>query len=203
MNDDARFEAAAEVFGRHHDADPRVIERDGAALTWSRDYHARVLAWVRRLEPDAPVVVRLAALCQHVRRWETPREAYPAGGEGYKRWRAAAGLRQAELAAKELASVGYDADTIARVRDVLLKKKLRTDPEAALLEDAVCLRFVQDELAVFARGREPAALEGIVKKTWDKLSPSGRAAAAGLLAAQPPQLAPEVVALLTAALGLE
>ncbi|MBC8070643.1 MAG: DUF4202 family protein, partial [Deltaproteobacteria bacterium] len=72
------WELARAMLERHHDADPRMVERDGIARTWSRDYHTRVLAWVDHLDPRAPVHVRLAALAQHLRRWETPRTAYPA-----------------------------------------------------------------------------------------------------------------------------
>jgi hypothetical protein len=189
MSADPRWHAAEAAFAKHHDDDPRKSDRGG---TWSRDYHARVLAWVDRLEPHAPLHVRLAAMCQHVRRWESPRDAYPPGVEGYKRWRSAAGMRQAELAARELAAAGYDDATISRVRDVMLKKRLRSDPDAALLEDAVCLRFLEDELAAFARGRERDALVAIVRKTWDKMSPRGRDAALALVA---PRLPAEIAAL--------
>ena len=37
--------------------------------------------------PDGPEAVRLAARCQHIRRWTIPRADYPAGREGYRRWR--------------------------------------------------------------------------------------------------------------------
>jgi Domain of unknown function (DUF4202) len=200
MDDDARWRAALDRLAGHHDADPRMIERDGAVITWSRDYHARVLAWVDRLEPGAPLHVRLAAFAQHLRRWESPRAAYPAGGEGYKRWRAAAGLRQAELAVRELAALGYPAELLARMRAVMLKQRLRADPDAALLEDAVCLRFVEDELAEFARGRERDPVVRIIRKTWDKMSPRGHASALELLAADPPRVPAEVAVLVTAAL---
>ncbi|HWB77734.1 MAG TPA: DUF4202 domain-containing protein [Nannocystaceae bacterium] len=198
---EVKWAAAVAAFDRHHGDDPRAVTRDGGTTTWSRDYHARVLAWVDRLDAHAPVHVRLAALCQHLRRWESPREAYPEGVEGYKRWRAAAGLRQAELATRELAAVGYDDETIARTKDVLLKKKLKHDPDAALLEDAVCLRFVEDELVDFARGREHAALLGIVRKTWDKMSARGRTAALALVSAAPPRLPAEIAALLAEAVA--
>lgn len=198
---DVSWAAAVAAFDRHHADDPRVVDRDGVATTWSRDYHARVLAWVDRLDPQAPLHVRLAAMCQHLRRWESPRDDYPAGVEGYKRWRAAAGLRQAELATRELAALGYDDETALRVKDVLLKKKLKSDPDAALLEDAVCLRFVEDELAEFARGRDHDALLAIVRKTWAKMSARGRAAALSLVSASPPRLPSAIAALLAEAVA--
>lgn len=194
---DPRWRAAVVAFGRHHAEDPRPCVRDGVTTTVSLDYHARVSAWVRRLDPTAPTPARLGALAQHVRRFEMPRDAYPPGAQGYKRWRAAANLKHAALAKLELERVGYDAETIAHTCDVLLKKRLAHDPAAALLEDAVCLRFVQDELVAFAQGRDPDAVRTIVAKTWVKMSAAGHRAALGLLPALPPGLA----ALVTAAVA--
>ncbi len=194
---DPRWRAAVAAFTHHHAADPRPITRDGVTTTVSLDYHARVSLWIRRLDPAAPIPARLGALAQHVRRFEFPRDAYPAGGPGYKRWRAAAGLRQAELARVELAAAAYDEATITATTDVMLKKRLAHDPVAALLEDAVCVRFVQDELALFAAGREPEAVRTIVAKTWAKMSEAGHRAAVGILG----ELPPDLVALVSAAVA--
>jgi hypothetical protein len=189
MSDDPRFEAARAAFAIHHAADPRTIERDGTTTTVSIDYHARVYAWLLRLEPSAPLPVRLAALAQHVRRWEVPRSSAPAGLAGYKRWRSDLARRQADIAAATLADVGWDDATIARVTDILVKKRLRSDPEVQLLEDAVCLRFLEDELAEFAQGRDDEAVVAIVRKTWDKMSARGREAALALAPALPERAA--------------
>lgn len=191
---DPRWRDAVAAFTRHHEDDPREVVRAGVATTVSIDYHARVSAWVRRLDPRAALSVRLAALAQHVRRFEMPRAAYPAGPQGYKRWRAAAGLRHVEIARDVLARVGYDDATISHTCDIMLKKKLAHDPAAALLEDAVCLRFIEDELAGFAAeqiaaGKDRDALVTIVAKTWAKMSTAGRAAAPALLPGLPPDLA--------------
>ncbi len=190
--------AAVAAFARHHDDDPRTIVRDGATVTVSHDYHARLCRWVAALAPDASAAVRLAALAQHVRRFERPRGDYPGGVEGYKRWRADAARFQAEIAASTLQACGYPPDTLARVRQILLKQRLRHDPEAALLQDAVCLRFLEDELPEFARGRDPQALLEILAKTWAKMTPAGHAAARPLLRAMDPAVlphSPELLAL--------
>lgn len=189
MTDDERFVAAQTAFAAHHAADPRPVVRDGVTTTVSLDYHARVGAWLARLEPDAPLVVRLAALAQHVRRWEVPRTSAPAGLAGYKRWRSELARRQADIAAAELAQLGYDAATIARVEDILVKKRLRSDPEAQLLEDAVCLRFLEDDLADFAAGRADDEVVQIIRKTWGKMSPRAHAHAHTLATALPERAA--------------
>lgn len=194
---DARWPAVLRAFATHHLDDPREFVRDGVAMTISLDYHARVSAWVRRLDGDAEIAVRLAALAQHVRRFELPRRDYPEGVVGYKRWRAAAMLRHVELAKATLVSVGYEPALGDRVGAVMLKKQLHHDPGAALLEDAVCLRFVQDELAAFAADREPEAVAAIVAKTWAKMSPAGHAATLAVLPSLP--LSSRLVELVVAA----
>ncbi|MBX7084616.1 MAG: DUF4202 domain-containing protein [Nannocystaceae bacterium] len=195
---DPRMQAAVAAFARHHDDDPRRIVRGGETVTVSHDYHARLCRWVRALAPDASEAVRLAALAQHVRRFERPRGDYPSGAEGYKRWRADAARVQADIAESTLHACGYPPQTTARVRQILLKQRLRHDPEAALLEDAVCLRFLEDELADFARGREPTAVLAILTKTWAKMTPAGHAAARQLLRGMDPAVlphSPELLAL--------
>ncbi len=191
---DPRWRAAVAAFEAHHAADPRPLVRDGVTTTVSLDYHARVSAWVRRLDGVAGLPARLGALAQHVRRFELPRTDFPATPQGYKRWRANAGLRQAELARTELERAGFDAAIVTHTCDVMLKKRLAHDPLAALLEDAVCVRFVQDELASFAAGRAPDAVLTIISKTWAKMSPSGHQAAVGLLGELPPPLVALVAA---------
>lgn len=193
-DDDSRWRGAITAFTRHHAEDPRTIERDGITTTVSLDYHARVSAWMRRLDAGAPLPARLAALAQHVRRFEMPRTAYPAGPQGYKRWRSTALLRHAEIARTELVALGYPDEIVTHTCDAILKKTLAHDPIAALLEDAVCLRFVQDELTQFATdqqaaGKDRAALHTIVAKTWAKMSDAGKRAAPALLAGLPPDLA--------------
>jgi hypothetical protein len=185
MDEDPRFQAARAAFAEHHAADPRTIVRDGVTTTVSLDYHARVEAWLVRLEPAAPLPVRLAALAQHVRRWEVPRASAPPGLAGYKRWRSELARRQADIAKAELSRIGYDEATVQRVADILVKKHLRSDPDVQLLEDAVCLRFLEDELAPFAEGRTDEDVVGIIRKTWDKMSARGRVAALALAPALP------------------
>jgi hypothetical protein len=185
IDDDPRFQAARAVFAAHHAADPRALVRDGVATTVSLDYHARVEAWLVRIEPDAPLPVRLAALAQHVRRWEVPRTSAPAGLAGYKRWRSELARRQADIARTELLRVGYDDATVQRVADIMVKKHLRSDPDVQLLEDAVCLRFLEDELAPFAEGRTDEDVVAIIAKTWAKMSARGHTFALALAPALP------------------
>lgn len=184
-----RFEAAKAAFFAVHDEDPA---RPRAAI-----YHETLAAWVERLPRPgmaATEALRLAALCQHIRRWAIPRADYPLGKPGYKQWRARLIVLHCDEATRILTEVGYPEATIERVCELVGKKRFRSDPEAAWLEDAVCLTFLELEFAAFAEGHPPEKIEQIVVKTWDKMTPIGHAAALSLLRTWPET--PELVALL-------
>jgi hypothetical protein len=168
MSTDDRLRLAAERFARIHAEDP-----GHRAAT----YHDTLVSWVERLEPRASQVVLLAAHCQHLRRYETPRSSFPDDAAGYRRWRSAAARRHAEDAGVVLREVGYGDDVVARVADLLTKKGLRSDPDAQLLEDAVCLTFLELELEAFAAKHPVEKVVDILKKTWAKMTPRGHEAA--------------------------
>jgi hypothetical protein len=82
-----------------------------------------------------------------------------------------------------LSECGYDDATLARVSTLIHKRGLGSDPEVQLLEDGLCLVFLElqfDELS----GRTPEpTMANIIRKTWRKMSPAGQAAAIDLITA--------------------
>jgi hypothetical protein len=112
-----------------------------------------------------------------------PRTDFPEGVLGYKRWRAAAAQRHAAAAEAVLRGVGFEEATVERVRELLTKKGLGRDPEVQVLEDAVCLTFLEVELAGFAAKHPPEKVDDILKKTWAKMSPEAHAHALAMLSA--------------------
>ncbi|HVS12892.1 MAG TPA: DUF4202 family protein [Thermoanaerobaculia bacterium] len=162
----ARFERACAEFDRLEGERPE-------ALLYAR----RVSAWVERLAPAASEALRLAARCQHLRRWERPRSAYPQGRRGYLAWRRAAQQHHAGLARRVLAEAGYQPATVARVADLVQKKRLRSDPETQTLEDAACLVFLEHGMRDFAAARARDKVIDVLGKTWNKMSEQGRRAA--------------------------
>ena len=83
--DAARFRTAVARFDQANAEDPRVETADGAACPKELLYARRMTEALDRFAPDASEAVRLAARCQHIRRWTTPRGRYPAGRGGYRR----------------------------------------------------------------------------------------------------------------------
>lgn len=169
-----RFAAAIEAFDRANAEDPNRLEIGGVPRPRELVDAERLSEWVRKLKPDASEPLLLAARCQHLRRWVLPRSSFPEGRVGYLKWRSELSRFHAEEATRILESVGYDQETIAAVRRLNLKQGLRSSPDAQTLEDALCLSFLEHELEAFSRKHERPKLIDILRKTWRKMSDSGR-----------------------------
>ncbi len=191
----SRLQHAFERFDAANADDPRSEVVDGIAQPKELVYARRMTDRLDRLFPDASVPLRLAARCQHIRRWTIPRTDYPAGRAGYRRWRTALAEYHARTAAGILRNVGYEEATVARVETLLRKEGLKTDPDVQSLEDVVCLVFLEHYLADFATEHDDTKLVEILRKTWRKMSDRGRTAALAL------ELSPEVGALVEQATG--
>ena len=170
----ATMKQALKRFDALNAEDPRRDEVDGES--WPREllYGQRMSAMLETFAPDAPEVVHLAARAQHLRRWMIPREDYPKGRVGYHQWRTDLGRYHAEQADAVLAELGYDDQTRERVRTLLQKKGLKTDPDVQLLEDVICLVFLQYYLEEFAGKHPREKVIRILQRTWKKMSPEGQ-----------------------------
>jgi len=159
--------------------------------------HAELVTeWVRRLRPDAGEALLLAARGHHFRRWTVSRATYPAGRAGYLRWRRDLHKQQARELGTVLADAGYGSATIERVQALVRKDGLGTDAEVQVLEDALCLVFLETQLSDVAARLEPDTLDRVLAKTARKMSDAGRAAIAELpLAADARRLLDEALAL--------
>jgi hypothetical protein len=172
-----QFSAAIEFFDAANGEDPNRTVYDGRDYPDELLYALRMTAWLDRLSPDASEPLRLAARSQHIRRWMIPRSQYPMNRAGYHQWRTSLAAFHAQQAGQILQQVGYDAATIARVQSLLRKERLQEDADAQLLEDVICLVFLESYFPEFARQHEEAKLITILRKTWRKMSPVGRSAA--------------------------
>src|SRR5688572_18681779 len=175
--DPARHHAALARFDAANAEDPNVIVVNGEPRPKELVCAEQMTAWLHRLEPSPSEVLQLAARAQHLRRWQIPRDTYPEGRAAYHRWRTTLQQFHAETAGRIMKDVGYDDPTIARVQALLKKQQLKTDPETQLLEDVVCLVFLENYFADFAREHDEEKVIGIVRKTWGKMSERGRGAA--------------------------
>lgn len=172
-----RLEQALAAIDRVNAEDPSQELYEGAPVPSGLAYGKRMSAWVQWLRPEASEALQIAARAQHIRRWEIPRSDYPEGRDGYLRWRTHLKRHHAKVTADLLQSLGYEAETIKRVQDLLRKRGIKTDPETQTLEDAACLVFLENGLARFAETHESDKVVSILRKAWRKMSPAGQRAA--------------------------
>ncbi|MCY4534009.1 MAG: DUF4202 domain-containing protein [Bryobacterales bacterium] len=190
--DEERVRRCMEMFDAANAEDPN---RDASGAPKELAYARQMSAWLVRLEPNAPDEVRLAVRAQHIRRWEIPRDSYPAGRSAYLAWRRNLGRFHADTAGAIMRDCGVDDDTVLRVQAIIRKERFKTDRLAQLLEDVACLVFLDHYFAPFAGDQAEDSMVNILRKTWKKMSEAGRAAALQI------EYSPQCQALLDEALG--
>ena len=78
-----KFADALRRFDDANSRDPNVENVGGIIHPREQLYAQRLTNWVLRLAPEASEALRLAARCQHICRWESPRDSYPQDRAGY------------------------------------------------------------------------------------------------------------------------
>ena len=159
------YETACAAIDRANAEDPRKHELP---------YSERMVEWARKLSPQATDELLLAVRAQHLRRLTIPRSEYPAGLDGYLRWREKLKRFHADSLGTIMKDAGYGEFSIAKARGLILRKNLAPDPEGQALEDAACLVFLHHEFAGFAAKTAEEKVVEILRKTWGKMSPRAR-----------------------------
>lgn len=142
---------------------------------WPKEllYSHRMSDMLQRYTPDADDTMKLAIRAQHIRRWESRRDAYPMDRIGYLQWRKGLYKFHAQTAADLLAQAGCGEDVIDRVKQAVAKKKIKENPDTQLLEDVADLVFIEHYMPEFV-SKHPEYDEekwlDIVRKTWKKMS---------------------------------
>lgn len=171
MDTSNRYKKAIECFDAYNSNDPHREEFMGNDYPKELLYAQRMSERLDLYAPNAPEYLRLAARCQHIGRWEIPRDAYPMDRKGYLQWRNILKTHHAKIASGILKDCGYDTDVIDKVTFLLMKKELHRNAETQLLEDVICLVFVQYYLDEFAARHEDEKVVDILRKTMKKMSP--------------------------------
>jgi hypothetical protein len=172
-----KFERAIEAFDSYNNNDPKKIIWEGTEYAQEHFFALNVFKWVTKLDSKASEALLLASRCQHIGRWEVPRNTYPEGKAGYLNWRTNLAKYHAEKASQILTNIGYGEELIKDVQRILLKQNLKTDPEVQIMENALCLVFLQFEYDEFITRHDDAKVIRILQKTWGKMTDPGRNAA--------------------------
>ena len=165
------YERARQAIDAAHGADPgRAPDGRPAELA----YADAVEKWVCVVSPGAPALLRLAARCQHLERWLTPRSLFPEGQSGYLAWRRSLYVKQAERARELLVGAGVAPAECEDAATWVSKAGLKSNAGTQALEDAAVLVFLESEILRFHGQHADYPREkfvDILRKTWRKMSP--------------------------------
>ena len=137
-------------------------------------YSQRMTTKLLDVEPQASEALQVAIRAQHICRWEIPRKKYPMDRIGYFKWRNDLKKMHANITSDILEEVGYNQEFIDRVAFLINKKLIKKDPESQLLEDIVCLVFLEYYLEAFMVKHTQEKVIDILQKTWVKMSEKGQ-----------------------------
>jgi hypothetical protein len=166
-----RLEKAFTTFDAYNANDPNQEVFEGQTYPKELLYAMRMTEKLNSFAPDAGEHIKLAARSQHIGRWEIPRSSYPMDKKGYLQWRNAEKFHHAKIADHVLNSCRYEPEVIEKVKFLLLKKELQSNADTQLLEDVICLVFIEFYLDEFAAKHDDDKVVDILRKTLRKMSP--------------------------------
>ena len=169
-----RFQNALQRIDAANAKDPNKVVIDDTIVAKELLYSDRMLNRLMDFAPDASEAIQIAAKGQHICRWEIARNTYPMDRVGYLKWREALKKFHASKKTSILKEVGYENAFIDRVCFLIEKKLLKKDAETQLLEDVICLVFLEYYLEEFILKHDTEKLKNIIIKTWNKMSEKGQ-----------------------------
>jgi hypothetical protein len=169
-----RFENALRRLDEENARDPNQELLDGVRLPRELVYAQWLTDWVLRLKPDASEALRLSARGAHVCRWSISRETYPMNRAGYLRWRAELKTFHARKVGEILRDSGYEEALVARVEGLVSKSAFPADPESRVLEDGLCLVFLEHQFGELAAKSSDDKVINALQKSWKKMTPLAR-----------------------------
>ncbi|WP_445955661.1 DUF4202 domain-containing protein [Yeosuana sp.] len=172
-----KFETAIALIDKKNSEDVNVYKSNGLDFPKELLYSQRMSQKLLQFKPSASRALQIAARAQHICRWKIARDEYPMDRVGYLKWRETLKKMHADLTADILKEVGYDDEFIDRVCSLITKKLIKKNEESQILEDTVCLVFLDFYFEEFAEKHEDEKVIDILQKTWKKMSEEGHAEA--------------------------
>ena len=172
-----RFETAIALIDKKNAEDTNTYQVSGLEYAKELLYSQRMSRKLLQFNPNASKALQIAARAQHICRWKIARDEYPMDRVGYLKWRETLKKMHAELTAEILNQVGYDKEFVDRVSLLITKKLIKKNEESQILEDTICLVFLDYYFEEFATKHDDEKIIDILKKTWVKMSDNGHAEA--------------------------
>ena len=173
-----KLHQAIQLFDDYNKQDPNKLSWKNEEFPAEYFYALQLTEWVKKLTPNPSESLLLAARSQHIGRWKTPRNEYPAGKAGYLNWRKNLSKFHADTAGKLMVIAGYDTNEVESVQRIIRKDNLRFDEEVQLMENALCLVFLEFQYEDFLqRHDDDDLIIRILHKTLKKMTAPGHEAA--------------------------
>jgi hypothetical protein len=146
-----KLDTAFQLFDDYNKRDPRSFTWDNVSYPQEYFFAIKLYEWVLKINADADEELLLASRSQHIGRWEIPRESYADGREAYLKWRKDLAQHHAAITEGLLIQAGYDTPQIDRVKQIILKQRLKVDADVQTIENALCLVFLQFQYEDFRK----------------------------------------------------
>ena len=168
-----RFESAIILIDNKNSEDINTYQVHGLEYSKELLYSQRMTQKLLQFDPNASRALQIAARAQHICRWKIARHEYPMDKVGYLKWRETLKKMHADLTSEILKEVGYEQEFIDRVAFLINKKLIKKNEETQILEDVICLVFLDYYFEEFAAKHDDDKVVDILQKTWKKMSDRG------------------------------
>jgi len=171
----SKLDTAFHLFDNYNRQDPRSFVWDNISQPQEYFFAIKLYEWVLKLAPEAGDELLLASRSQHIGRWEIPREDYPDGRTAYLQWRKELALHHAAIATRLMAKAGYEIQQSERVKQIILKQRIKADPDVQTMENALCLVFLQFNYESFRKkyANDPGKIVNILYRSLLKMDAYG------------------------------
>ncbi|HEY8784007.1 MAG TPA: DUF4202 domain-containing protein [Mucilaginibacter sp.] len=171
----SRLNKAFELFDAYNKQDPRSFTWESVSQPQEYFFAVKLYEWVLKLDTNATEELLLASRSQHIGRWEILREEYPGGRDPYLKWRRNLALHHTVIAGRLMKEAGYGEETLERVKQIILKQRIKVDPDVQTMENALCLVFLQLQYEEFRKKyeHEPEKIINILRKSLLKMDENG------------------------------
>lgn len=169
-----QYQKVVELIDAANREDPNAeTDYDGSEQARELLYGQRMSDMIERFAPEADEVQKIAVRAQHIERWKSPRSDFPMDRKGYLQWRTALYGFHADTVAGLMEQIGYDAESIERVKKAVGKKSIKTNVDTQMLESVAAMVFIEHYMQAFADKHPEYSEEkwiDIIQKTWRKMS---------------------------------
>jgi len=165
-----RYQDTIKAFDCANSQDPNQEIEEEKSVPKELLYAQRMTKMLEDYTPKASEELFLAVRSQHLERWKLPRTNFPNDRKGYLKWRTQLKIYHANRAGELMQKNGYSGTQIQRVQNLLKKQKLKTDIEVQILEDVICLVFLNYYFAAFLLKHPEEKIISILQKTRQKMT---------------------------------